>query len=86
MIVEVDKKETITTRDDDLELIEVDFNDLMYHKYIFKSKQVKRVTERSNYDGTRAIKFPLDNGCKYTFIVKNQVIKNEIKKIKITKR
>ena len=70
MIVEVDKKETITTRDDDLELIESDFNDLMYHKYIFKSKWVKRVTERSNYDETRTIKFTLDNGCKYTFIVK----------------
>ena len=70
MIVEVDKKETITTRDDDLELIEADFNDLIYHKYIFKSKWVKRVTERSNYDGTRTIKFTLDNGCKYTFIVK----------------
>ena len=70
MIVEDDKKETITTRNDDLELIEADFNDLMYHKYIFKSNWIKRVTERSNYDGTRTIKFTLDNGCNYTFIVK----------------
>ena len=70
MIVEVDKKETIASRNDDLELIEADFNDLMYHKYIFKSNWVKRVMERCNYDGTRTIKFTLDNGCEYTFIVK----------------
>lgn len=71
MKVLVEGKETITTREQDKDLIESDFNDLMYHKFIFKSKWVKRVSDRNNYNGTRTIKFKLDNECVYTFIVSN---------------
>ena len=71
MTVDVNGKKVITTREEDVELIESDFNDLMYHKYIFKSNWVKRVADRNNYDGTRTIKFTLDNKCTYTFIIKN---------------
>jgi hypothetical protein len=71
MLVEVDGKETITTREQDLELIESDFNSLMYHKYVFKSKWVKRVSDRNLYDGRRVITFTLDNGCRYRFIISN---------------
>lgn len=62
-------KEVITTREQDKDLIESDFNDLMYHKFIFKSSWVKRTTERTNYNGTRTIKFKCDNDAMYEFVM-----------------
>lgn len=72
MIVYYDDKEIKTTREEDLELIESDFNDLIYHKYVFKSNWVKRVVERTNYNGTRTITFTLDNRCKYKFLISSK--------------
>ena len=56
-----------TTREQDAELIEHEFNYLIVHRYFFNSRWAYRVNFTNNYDNTYTITFYCDNKTTYCF-------------------
>lgn len=44
--------------------------DLLHH-YVHKARYIKRMTDHSNYDGTRTITTTYDNDCRIIYVVKS---------------
>ena len=62
--------ETTHSTDNATEVYESLAHDL-HAKYICKAAYIRRITDRSNYDGTRTVTVTYDNDCRSTYIIRN---------------
>jgi len=56
---------------EDVEKIYRDLARMLVHKKLHSCKWIKRITDRTNYDGTRTIDIYEDNGIRRRFIVED---------------